>query len=1681
MKRRLLLFLTIFGVGLALLWWFERRPDVKPEDADVAAVSTPVAERPEDTFVEVPVKIGEKDEERGVEVSFRGAVSARVFTDSEPRVLEWVVAGEDTEPLGDELYDFRGASLQRFHPESNELILSANAATAHLKLDPADPEVPVDPSYDVVLRDVDALVQQQIVFAPIELHTEEMRCSLASKLLSTESDVEVTGRGLRAIGSGLRADTAHRTLTFGSNASLEVRRPGGRTAALSSTGPLDARTRTEERSFAVLAKGEALLEIRAAAEASERDALLTGDEIEIFGRSAQEGDEPFRLESVVAVGNAVLRTVDGEFLAEDATIEFDANGSPSRAFLVGKPRVVADLRRRGERPAGDAEVIHVELSGAGPLTLELTAAQRGAFELQGASELRVPTYGAALRASKGMRGVRTQAGRLGRLIATGDVAGELEGGSLTAEELEIAAVSAREDEIAILLTSRGETHIEGPLSDGRRYDLVATGGLSYRRTEETFQVPEARGVTLRIDGDVPYEAALGHLLNLNGESLSFQASGGVSFAAPIGRGSGEGLVARGGQSGVLHGTPERPAQLEHADGWLEAADIDFSEGRLRAEGQASGTWDSGDVSATLDALWIEVSRAGNERTVTAGDGIDALVKAGERSLAVEARDLEVRGLVFRDPRSGSERLTAAKLTALHDVIVDYHGEAEIVGHGERFELELSGASSGSGRLEPEPGERLRTSGRLPGEGVSFELLSETLAFDRESLRADNAVLDVDGITVGLTSAEARETGGLRAIAGRIEARADSISLDESVYLGRFGDRGDVWSLDSEHARIVGVPPSDQEGSAPVLTRLEAWDGFTLRFDRGMQAEGERLEVDRDEERVRMTGDPVRVQVPGAQWTAKSFEIDPEVGSVRASRGSLRLDSQDGSAAPWTLSYKSIEPRLDSDQTIQVVSQPIFLDGTRVVRADWAVFWIDPQGFRALTTGADDGGPSATDTPRDDAPPAPPRMPSLFGGLGPERGIGWLRELYLDGDLEVLESGLRQARAEAVYLDFIDGHGWLYDADFTMRSGAQVGRLHADWLRHSADGSLRADSAVLTSCDFDVPHYTVESGSLAIEPRVDPLGEDSHWFIELRDNAIRFAEGPALPLPKIGFAMREDYSVDTDQISVFGARPFSVGSSARFGTFVRTSVASDFSGFARGFHRFLRKLIPKGSLRMPDLPGFASLGKIDFGPPPEGEFSASAAYLGSRGGLLDLGVDIESHEFYRLRFDGAVVLDAGRDRGLIRVPKSDREQIRWWLRERGRIDIGEDHWVDAVLTTQSDPSVQSEFFEGDYVRYEERETYLNWRRADGEKYANVTVEARPDDWRTDVLEQPSGRYYSGRRQVTTWGETPVYYGSDSTIGRLSRIEGDPLYEAGFADGFGDGDSWRADTRHRWEVPTSLAWWGLRATPFVEAVGSVWSESATGGSAPARAGVLAGLEVASTIWKPLGDDGLHELTASVGLRTDVAVEESGGTPFTFDSIERSLEGRFLDMKVRSLLTTSGADHRWDLELALTHAEDSPDVPDGLQPIQVNTDWVTSVGDTLLGVYHDGRYDLRTGRARYQRTIFGVEPTPAVAFGLGHNLGRNTLDKRIYEALTLAARWRLNPKFELEGRQSVSLIHDGSLYTEGIIRRYGHDFVIEIELSHRRGEGTSFSFGVEPTLLFKPSSFGFVERLRYAQNDR
>ena len=84
----------------------------------------------------------------------------------------------------------------------------------------------------------------------------------------------------------------------------------------------------------------------------------------------------------------------------------------------------------------------------------------------------------------------------------------------------------------------------------------------------------------------------------------------------------------------------------------------------------------------------------------------------------------------------------------------------------------------------------------------------------------------------------------------------------------------------------------------------------------------------------------------------------------------------------------------------------------------------------------------------------------------------------------------------------------------------------------------------------------------------------------------------------------------------------------------------------------------------------------------------------------------------------------------------------------------------------------------------------------------------------------------------------------------------------------------------------------------------------------------------------------------------------------------------------------------------------------------------------------------------------------------------EARLFEAVQVGLRWRASPKWELEGRQTIAVKNDGTLNSELFVRRFSHDFVTEIVIGNRSGEGSSFEISLKPLIGWTASRVGLSD---------
>lgn len=1677
--RKLVVFLLLLALGAGALWWFDsRQRPIEPTPAEPeqrAPLQTP--DQPSGVLTDA----GEADG-TGAQVALSGALDlwANDTSDPErPRKRSHLVAA-DCRTLGEGRFELTQAQVEIFEPETGagEASVKAARAEARLKVEPAPA---IDEEFPVLLEEAELRYERGSRFAPLLLRIPRLETVVALERATSAEVVVLEGRGLSVSGRGLVLERKSESLTIENEPRARVVLEDGSSAALSSRSRLVVRSRPDlgpelaeldiTDTARIVFDGEEPLELRA-------------DRIRLIG-SIEQGEasrlRPLRAE---AEGHVVVTQADGVARGERLLLDFDAQGKPAKATLDGQPEleavlsevqledVPADRRREGEPLA-------VLLDGAGPLELSLGGSRD--FLFTGPARVRMPALDAVLECDASIRGTTRASAKgtpeTGELVAEGNVRFRYGRALLTTALLRASSFLDATRRPAIRVATESGTRVEAELEDGSAINVLAEGGLVAEQREGKLYLPLARDVTFSLGGERALSGRADSVTELDVERVRLVATGRVQVNMPEGTGRGERFEARSSDSGELSGGERELARVEVAEGWFEARFIDLRPGQVEARDDARGKVAHEGVEHDVRAGWIVLQR--DARLEDVRDTPELLIDAGEDVFVERTQGIEK--LVLRAERfhaeareSAPEQFEPALVIALGDVhfaLAD--SEPRYEGRGHRLELR----GDRTGRLEPAvEGEKVALSGRVGERAERVKIESSRIDFSPDRLVAGNFETEFDGMVSGLAGDGASRS--LRAIGGLMAIDPTQVTLSEGVYLGGSDASGQPWSLDADllvlrARRLEGE--LDEQAATASLVDLVAQGTVRLDADPLGRARAEVLTVDHDSRRITLLGDsasPVTreasIERGGISWSSAAFTFDLATGFLQSEGGSVRSSPDD--LENWSISYEALEPLTMEDRTALIFRQPTWREGANVLRANWALLWVDQGQWRALSSERE------TDSQLVNDPDASGggRVPKvLFGGFPLHSGARWLQELYLDGDVEYRINDVRKARADGVYLDLMDGHGWVHE--FVLDIELPIGgreyylKVEVDWLRTSADGSMSAVGAVATTCQHDVPHYKIKIGNFAVVPRYKPVEEGDGaqeelerdgWDIALDDNEIALAGGLGLPLPRIAGPMTNDYKLDQEALSVGGFRLPSFGSDSKLGTFISASISGELGWIGDGFRWLFDQLTPDLDL-----------------PEPEGSNRARVD-LTSRGIVLGLETQLRSGDIYRYDINLDTVWDTGKDRGLVRVDRADRGDFRSWFHSRGRFRLGEEEWIDTVLTYQTDPGVQAEFWEANYLAYEERENFVYWRKVRDLDFFSATAEARVEDFRTAVIDQPSLSWLSGRAEVGQLAGRSVVASTSVALDNLARFNGDPKYESPFADGLGNRTVTRLDAGQRVEVPIDLEVGGVRTTPFLEARATGWSDDVNADSSASRAALIAGVTTSTSLWRTFADGSRHVVTPSVELRGDLASAENNLPVVEFDLADRSIEGRYVDFNLRSRWENRELTSDLDVELSQTWADEvGLGLQDGWLPSAARVNWLSVAFGVPYGVFHDGRYDTASGETNYSHTVAGFEPYQDLTLESGYHTARDTAGLRLYEAMTVGARYALSAKWELEGRQTLGVGSNKDQLAYSVsLRRFGHDFVLEIQNSYIAGEGVgSLRFNITPNFAWRRDDGTLLDRWR------
>ncbi|MFT6107656.1 MAG: hypothetical protein ACJA2W_000563 [Planctomycetota bacterium] len=1040
-------------------------------------------------------------------------------------------------------------------------------------------------------------------------------------------------------------------------------------------------------------------------------------------------------------------------------------------------------------------------------------------------------------------------------------------------------------------------------------------------------------------------------------------------------------------------------------------------------------------------------------------------------------------------------LTGSKIVALGSVDMLFRSAADqpaMSGRCGRLVLE----DGVRGRMEPERLWRVITTGVVPGTELKYRIESNLVTFTRDEVTADSK--DGTKVKIELDTAvrvSAIGSGVDEVLTDRLVANEKVVSLSGASTLTGVDANGrrtstkfdgltvatkDLELMEKSKETIGPFDPVPQ-ASVPASGGVPEGDAEDDEEDDVTQSGAFESEVEGFYKIVGSkgafdgsTGNWV-VQDAVAELYESGITLDAEwisfnlsTRTLGAGRGAVR----GGGVSPWTLQFAGIETHPFGDELMFAITAPRVTYGDDSARADYLSFWVDRGRWEAL--GGDfDGAKKSPDAGEEDIEieKKPNFLAEILFELQDREYGGYLRALYMEGGVEVIRGDRRAARGSKLYIDLPKAVAWLEDAELVyplMSRGKEVPlRVRTKRLGTDEEGRLTAENATLTTCDHDVPHFVVLTRKFALEPR-----PDGRWRFGASGNKLKFTGGLSLPLPSIGnLVLDEEFGIEgfeNEAGEVTPLRDIGIARTARFGTVLGAAFRYDVGSVGN----WLAERIGMDPTKL------------------RGKWETEAQFLSGRGPLLGLGLQLRERkpgddpdEDFRLdAFLGGIV-DDGEDRGSVRVQESEREDLRLTGYLRARYPVVRGEWFDFAVASQTDAAVQSEFYEGDFLRFEQRDTFARWRKSYGADYLSAGVQKRINTFRSQKEELPSFAAYRGEREVGTFTGVPILWGGSFDVGYFRRLEGDQGQDlfsdlpGGAQAGLGDQETGRADARQRLSLPIQTRLAGIKATPFAEARGTVWTRALDNAEEDPRRGALrSGLELSTTLHKVTDNGYLHALAPRLSYSTDIASEQSGGDLIPLDRTELPIDGTHYEAGLRSLWQRPGTFENLDLDVSAIFMEDRDNGVADASQLATLAQYVTRYGDGVgqVGVRHDARYSLESSETTYSRSALAIRPNDALLVEFRYSQARAIDQSELYETGGILGRWRIDPKWELETRYIHDLKNDQQLLTELTVRRYAHDFVFDITFQERSGEGgTNISFNLVPLLGWTAARFGMLDR--------
>ncbi len=1692
--KRVLLFLVLFGGGLYLLMHFSQkqkaelkeRLETEQEQRSKGTIdsSVPFTLVPVDTEATDPGESASSGDGQGISIALGGEIKASVLYDKAPNNKKYDILLDNVQPRADGYYDVTGVHIKSFDEKGGLHVSTFDAVSGLLRIE-RNPQgkLLIGHAERIQLKTVTVTLERGFPMAPVTIELPEAELDLNTDSLHSKSEVTITGqggiggtgRGLLLSNRGQSSSLLNQTFSILERGELNMKANDKADVQLiagpgSSIDFFRATTREgSERLELNMPKGGRMITY------GENSVDVSGRNISMIGRmisvesktqTSTVTKQVFRPENAHIIGDSSFQRGQERVSGGVADVFFDAKGTVSRLTMAKKPVLsgILDFDFDGD---GITSPTPVTVRGVGPMEFDYNPTRPTAeFNLPGPSFLDAEEMNFHLQASTGIRGSFWGPGSAD-INLLGKVEGNFEDKTFKGSNVNLRGSQAPDEPKHLYFETNEPSHLMGRNAKDEVVDLVTKGQLNLAVNDGNARVILAERVRLSMEGEKPMTARVGELRDFDLEAKSFSADKDVEFTGPWGTGKGKRAVRYSeehfqlfGEEGALASFTLDPIMGGRLDfGTLHARDIELKSTDVVAQGDVRVRLKGPEGEQELDCAQFKIAQIGDRvdgkptkfsfeaKQVTRG----VFQGVGSNS-TFQADIVSGEGTLLENP-GVKPVLDLSSMEASGGVNLNYTGKGGVfTGKGSR----ISWTKDGRSRLEANAGSRVEARGRFEEDGLPYILTATWIEFDETELQAlfPEFALDrpaaLPQILGGRTKTELHSGS-----AEWMTADEAGLLLAGKAHFSGKTDKGQPIDLDAGSMHVLRLP----EGTSRTqgIDELVAWDGFRLRVGKELVGTGEILEA--GYRVMRMEGRPATLGVQGFIWESNNIEYDVQNVLITAEQG--RLTGKLGAGEEqWVATYESLQPFADDDSTVMVMRNPTVTSGNREIRANWATFWLDRQEWLTKTqlwlNGED---PNAVVLPRgpepeDRLPEA--KAPTLFGRFDSASISKVLKEVYYEGDIEYLVDGHLAGRMQAAYVDMLDGHGWIQDAEmFTqLKIGSRRTDLaiRADWLRHSADGSLTADEATVTSCGFAEPHYSISTKNL----RLTPVGErGTVWDILLRDNSLVFDNGISIPLPRV------HYNSDGKGRPNFSGLRF--GDSARYGSFLEASV--DLEG-GRSMKELLAAAtgVDKEKVRS--------------------RYRLKASIYGSRGLLLDQRLRITAADKFWANVYLEGLSDAGKDRGLMRSKLTGSEHLRWVFTTQSRYKLDTQEWFDFAFTTQSDAGVQAEFSEGQFVSYERRDNFLRWRKAKDQHYYSAELRTRSNSFHSEVERLPDLGYLRGLTPIGEIYGQPLLYTATAEAGylRSRQAEGDVIspFDPVLDPSIGNQDVLRLDTRHRVEAPFDLGAFGIRVSPFVSVAGSMWSRGIEEDTAPSRGAAILGVEAQSTFYRTWSHGVVNMLTPSAGIRGNIAEFDEDGAPLRLDHVDDPLTGRFVDLGLRSRWRVPGGTRFVDVAVRATHASDQDaGAEDRWLPALVLGDVLGVIEKIPFAVVHDANYDMESGESGRTFTALSLLPWRDVGLELAYNRGEELSGELLYDAVSFGARWDATPKWQFEARQSLSRLSNESLSNSFIFRRISHDFVFELNYGFRSGEGgNSISIKYRPLVGWRPGTFGRMQTLQSAR---